>query len=574
MSSSRLAPLPALLWAKRRISRHTLASVRQESKLKVTFVFLSSLVLLGGLFQLSRLGFHLFETFGAEVLGSGELSLSDIVMARLLAVFALALFVMLIFSNVLVAYQTLYRAREMTYLVHSPIATHELFLGRFVECVSFSSWASAFLGAPVMLAYGLETGASWVFYLALIAFYFPFVTLPAALGSMVTMLLVRFLARLKQAAWVGLGLLVTVVMFTVFRQRFRLPDLSSASDLQTLVETLGRTQSPYLPSQWAAQGVLEAATGDWGEAGFYFLLLCANALLLLWLATLLAERVFYSGWSDLVGGDEGRNTGPVRGPLRHLERLLSPLREPYRSLVIKDIRLFWRDPAQWAQFVLFFGILALYVANLRSMAGSGAVADQEIWRAGRTLLNLGASMLILASLTTRFIFPLISLEGRRFWILGLAPLSRRQIVWQKLWLSVATLSVFTVSLAALSAYQLRLDPLAGLLSVGGMITTTFALSGLAVGLGSLYPNFQEDNPARVVSGMGGTLNFLLSMVYIVLVLAGEAVILMWSRIGESLVPGSFPWALGSVSLWIVLLTFLMGYLPLRLGLRHLEGVEV
>lgn len=573
MRSSKLAPLPALLWAKRRISRHTLASVRRESKLKVTFVFLSTLVLLGGIFEMSRLGFHLFEDFGSEILGTGALSLSDLVMARLLAVFALALFVMLIFSNVLVSYQTLYRAREMAYLIQSPIATHELFLGRFVECVSFSSWASAFLGAPMMLAYGLETGASWVFYLALVAFYLPFVALPAAIGSMITMLLVRFLARLRQAAWVGLGLLLMVAMFTVFRQRFRIPDLSSSSDLQNLVETLGRTQSPYLPSQWAAQGVLEAATGDWGEAGFYFLLLSANALLLLWLATLMAEKLFYPGWSDLVGGDGGRNTGPVRGPLRHLERIFRPLREPYRSLVIKDIRLFWRDPAQWAQFVLFFGILALYVANLRSMAG-GTAAQGEIWRAGRTLLNLGASMLILASLTTRFIFPLVSLEGRRFWILGLAPLSRRQIVWQKMWLSVGSLSVFTVSLAILSAIQLRLDPLASFLSVAGMVATTFALSGLAVGLGSLYPNFQEDNPARVVSGMGGTLNFLLSMVYIVLVLAAEAVILMWSRIGESLAPGSFIWALGGVGLWIVLLTVLMGYLPLRLGLRHLERVEL
>jgi ABC-2 type transport system permease protein len=36
------------------------------------------------------------------------------------------------------------------------------------------------------------------------------------------------------------------------------------------------------------------------------------------------------------------------------------------------------------------------------------------------LLNLGAAMLILASLTTRFIYPLIILEGRRFWILGLS----------------------------------------------------------------------------------------------------------------------------------------------------------
>ena len=52
-------------------------------------------------------------------------------MARLLSVFALALFVMLIFSNVLVAFATLYRSREVTFLIQSPISVSTFFLGRF-----------------------------------------------------------------------------------------------------------------------------------------------------------------------------------------------------------------------------------------------------------------------------------------------------------------------------------------------------------------------------------------------------------------------------------------------------------
>ena len=114
-----------------------------------------------------------------------------------------------------------------------------------------------------------------------------------------------------------------------------------------------------------------------------------------------------------------------------------------RSLVAKDLRLFWRDPAQWSQFLLFFGIMALYLANLR---GARSFAGQEGWRAWGTLLNLGASMLILASLTTRFIYPLISLEGRRFWILGLSPVTLRHIMWQKFWLSVGSVKGFALYL--------------------------------------------------------------------------------------------------------------------------------
>jgi hypothetical protein len=39
-------------------------------------------------------------------------------------------------------------------------------------------------------------------------------------------------------------------------------------------------------------------------------------------------------------------------------------------------------------------------------------------------LNLGVVGLILSTFTTRFVYPMISLEGRRFWILGLLPVHR------------------------------------------------------------------------------------------------------------------------------------------------------
>jgi ABC-2 type transport system permease protein len=535
----------------------------------VAFVSTSATALWLGIFLSARLGFRLFERFGEEALGVGGLNLGDLVMARLLAVFALALFVMLIFSNVLIAFSTLYRSREVAYLVQSPISTPALFLGRFYECVTFSSWASAFLGSPVMLAYGLETGAPPIFYLALVGFYLPFVILPAALGSILTIVAVRFIPALGRGWWPVLGAGVLAALFVAFRGPLEAPGFSETLSLQAVIAALGGAHLPFLPSSWAANGVLDAARGDHAGAVFHFLLLLSNALFFLWLATLTAERWFYAGWSALAG--TGRRRRRRRRILERLEWLLSPLPEPARSLVAKDLRLFWRDPAQWSQFVLFFGIMTLYVANL---SGARSFAGQEGWRAWGTLLNLGAAMLILASLTTRFVYPLVSLEGRRFWILGLSPVTLRTILWQKFWLSVASTSVFTVSLAVLSAIQLGLDRTAFLLSVAGIVATTFALSGLAVGLGSLYPNFDEDNPARIVSGMGGTLNFLLSMVYVALVGCGQAAVLLWPRLEAVLGGEAYPWIVAAAVVWTALLTAVTCLVPLRLGLRNLERVEL
>ena len=45
--------------------------------------------------------------------------------------------------------------------------------------------------------------------------------------------------------------------------------------------------------------------------------------------------------------------------------------------------------------------------------------------------NLGAVCMILSSFTSRFLFPLLSLEGRAFWALGLAPMPRGLLLRQK-----------------------------------------------------------------------------------------------------------------------------------------------
>ena len=102
----------------------------------------------------------------------------------------------------------------------------------------------------------------------------------------------------------------------------------------------------------------------------------------------------------------------------------------------------------------------------------------------------------------------------------------------------------------------------------------FALAGLAVGLGSLYPNFEEDNPARIVSGMGGTLNFLLSVGYITLLIGSQMLILQWHAMRDAATPtNDFAIALAILLTFDTLLSICAALLPMRLGLRNLLQTE-
>jgi len=559
----------AILRAKLKIALHYIASVRNESKLKVAVVLVAAVVLWLGALAGFLEGFDWLKGFAVN--GSGEfLSIGDILMARLLAVFMVALLFLLTFSNVFVAYSTLYRSKEVAFLLQTPITLRAFFVSRFVECVLFSSWASAFLGSPLIIGYGLSAEASVVFYIAALAAFLPFIIIPAALGALVTLLAMRVLPKVPRGVLVVLGAAGVAAFFIFLRITFTAERLSDETLIPFLLDATRRTQLPFLPSTWVAQGILAAATQRYGPALYYFALLLSNAAMLVWLATECADKVFALGYSAAVGHERGRGIQGRYSILRHLDWLLRPLRNPIRALVIKDIRLFWRDPSQWTQFVVFFGIMAIYVANLGNRMTGDHSPGYRSWIA---CLNSGACSLVLATLTSRFVFPLVSLEGPRFWILGLAPLRLRQVVWQKFWLSVVTTVPFTVTLVVLSGLILKIEPIHFGLSLYTIVLANFGLAGLAVGLGSLYPNFEEDNPARIVSGMGGTLNFLFSIGYIAFIVTAQTLIMQWRVVDGYTHAHLFRWALVAVIALVGGASLMATFMPMRLGLRNLQNRE-
>jgi len=211
---------------------------------------------------------------------------------------------------------------------------------------------------------------------------------------------------------------------------------------------------------------------------------------------------------------------------------------------------------------MLFGLLALYIVNLRHFTHQ---LTSPFWINLVSYLNLGACSLNLATLTTRFVFPQFSLEGKRLWIIGLAPMGLPRVVKTKYWLASFASLLVTLSLITLSSYLLKmtLDRIAFFSSV--VTVMTFALNGLAAGLGVLYPNFRDTSPSRIVSGFGGTLCLVLSFLYILasVLLLGFGTTGLHSHVG---------WVLVSISAF-TFLSFLIGWLPFKLALRQLDKFE-
>jgi ABC-2 type transport system permease protein len=326
--------------------------------------------------------------------------------------------------------------------------------------------------------------------------------------------------------------------------------------------------------------VFQWAEGAVTAAGFFLLVLFSHVLFFGYLSFTHTGKLFYDAFSTV----QSRESIFVRWgwfrawraqrqaseyPVGKIERIVGFFHSgppDVRALLVKDARMFWRDTTQWGQTLMLFGLLGVYVINLRHFSQE---LTNPFWVHLVCYLNLGACALNLATLTTRFVFPQFSLEGKRLWIVGMAPLGLVAVVRAKFWLASRAAMVVTLGLIWLSCHMLQMS-IERTFYLGLIIATmTVTLTALAMGLGALYPNFREENPAKIVSGFGGTLCLVLSFLYIVASVTMLAMGSPWGWRGET----SVPWIVASWSVFGAL-SVVIGWIPYRLGLRRVKTFEM
>jgi ABC-2 type transport system permease protein len=487
-------------------------------------------------------------------------------------------FVMLMFSNLIIGYTTLFRNRETQWLLSLPIRHRDVYRWKFLEALVVSSWALIFLSAPMMAAYGQVQQVPPIFYAQVALLYAPFVVLPALLGSWLVLGLVRVLSQpmAKRVLLIGGAAAVLLALFAIRP----VTDVEATRSMDSIsFEQLLRhtrlTLNPLLPSAWLAKSMLAWAEGLGVQGTFFFLVLLANALFGLLIGFEVMGKFFYGSWTEAQSSraetfqrkaEAKRQREPQSSLLELSLGWLRPLSQPTAALVLKDIRVFWRDPAQWIQFMIFFGLLCIYVVNLRNVAFD---FSSPFWEVMISYLNLAASALTLSTLTTRFVFPQFSLEGRRLWILSIAPVGLPRVLLQKFWMSCIAATTITVGLMTVSSLMLHLPwPKVGFFAIAIALMSA-ALSGLSVGLGAIFPNFKEDNPSKIVSGFGGTLCLVVSFLYISIFVALLALPDL-RRVTK--VPFALPsgLALGlAVAISLVLL-----FAPLMVAMRRVKRLEM
>jgi ABC-2 type transport system permease protein len=243
-----------------------------------------------------------------------------------------------------------------------------------------------------------------------------------------------------------------------------------------------------------------------------------------------------------------------------------------RELVLKELRVFFRDSTQWSQLILLGVLVMVYVFNIKFLPLRGNGITFFLVNVV-PFLNLVLAGFVLASIAARFIFPGVSLEGRTWWLLRSSPMSMRELLWSKFWVGTLPLLILALAIIGLTDVLLQVSDFMMAVSIFSITFLTLGIAGLAMGFGTLFPQFDTENAAQIPTSFGGLLFMMTSIALIggVVILEARPVYSYLSALayGTPADPAEMVIGFG----FAVLLCVAATLVPIEVALRRLETVE-
>jgi ABC-2 type transport system permease protein len=436
----------------------------------------------------------------------------------------------LAFSGVVTALSNFFLSEDLRLLLAAPIAVRRVFYSRFVRTVSQASWMVVIFLVPVLLGVGVARCAPCMFYLTVVLAIVPFVVIPVAAGTAVTMFLVNvFPARRARDILMLMGLLfaVSIVLLLRFMQPERLLRVESLPDVTDFFATLQSPITPMLPSFWAGETLFASLVG--GRDLLHALALWMTAAGFTVLLAAASERWYFSGYSKSQDARKARFTR--LGWLDRLARVL-PLSVVRRHLLIKDAKVFLRDVTQWSQLLLLLALVMVYLYNFSVLDLERIPYMSGVIKNVYAFLNLGLAGLVMSTVAVRFVFPAVSAEGAAFWIIRTSPISFRDFLWSKFWTGLVPVLLLSEVLTVAANQFLGVDPFLKFVTAAAIFFMSFGLVGMATGFGACYPRFNADNATQVAASSGGVAFMIWAVSFILLtigMLGWGSSVYLWRR---------------------------------------------
>ncbi len=478
--------------------------------------------------------------------------------------------------------QALYLVGDMDFLLAAPVPIRAVFVAKVVQAVAPVFGLASLFALPVLVGLGLASGYVPVYYPLVVVAMVALALAASGLSALLVMLVVRVVPPRRAAeilAFVGAILAVSVSQAGSVGNALGGgggggPSGSAVSGLLLLAS------APWLPLNWAGEGLVELGEGHWLTGLPLAALALGLAFAAFWGAVVTAERWYYSGWAGMQVVERRARKAPAAGRVGETGSAVSWLArrvsQPVWALVWRDALTLRRDLRNLSQLVtpLILGIVYTLLLFRGSGPGQPGSAGQPGGLSGPLaelfgFSSVGMSLFVGWMLLARLATTAFSREGRSYWLVKTAPISSDQLLVAKF--AIAYVPVFALSLAFNVVIAILRGMAAGqfLYSVVASGMCLAGMTGILLAFGVLGARFDWDDPRRMTSGAMGCAGQVWAVVYVVVafgLFVGPVIVAAWLGLpsGVAYLAGL---ALGSAA------ALGAAYLPLRQVRRRVATLD-
>ena len=516
-------------------------------------------------------GTYLFTTSTIKYLME-DVRIGMFLLHRFIFVVLFIFFMAVNVGNIVVSYSTLFRAKEVGFLITKPISFTKLFSIKFLDNFFYSSSTLLLIITAVVFGYAEYFYLPWYFIpLAIVFIVLPFMFIAGSLGSIILLIILRLSAKFGVKQVISTIAVVygsAIILFYHFSSPVKLVNqvFEYFPNINIYFGFLENPAIKILPNYWISEALYWISTGNKLAAGWFIYLLVMTSILVFLISLYLAKRWYYKTWLvslDLAEDLSVKNNGKKKIFGFENKSSLSPLDE---ALFKREFILFIREPSQWTHLAVMLFLITIFITSIGSMDAMILNAYNVYLKTLVYLIVYLFNVFLIASLSLRFVFPIVSLEGESIWKIRSSPLDYRRILVTRFLIYFSIIFIIGQILNFFSNHQFSLQ--LALISQLNTAFVTITLVSLNFGMGAIFANYKEKNPIRIASSQGASITFLFTIIYLIflIILLFAPVSNYFDAMDKGLVISLNQLLI--TSLLLSLVTIIVSYLMISTGMRY------
>ena len=493
--------------------------------------------------------------------------IGSVLLLKLLEIMFLTTFVMVIFSSIIISFSTIFFSEDLKLLLLMPVRAYQVFLTKTFETMVQSSWMMIVTLVPFLIAFAKVKNAGVEFFAIFSLLSIPFLFISVTIGIIVTSL-IMVVSPAEKSRDIILFLAVVLGSSGYVAFRFLEPEkLANPDRFYDAMQYIAYLNTPItkvMPSWWFTETLNGVLTKNIGIILKNSTLFLFSALLCLLILVTFSEKLYYNIITNI-------QMGFTRKKWQGVSLYSSKI-----NLLMKDIKIFFRDTKQWSQVLLVIALVIVYLFSIYRLPKSFEGTNYPAFYTCNflALFNISASGFILSALALRFVFPQISLEKGTLWFFLSIPEPIEKLFIKKfipsfiLMLGIGLiLGVFSNVLLKVSSGKIFL------LSSLVVLVISSGLVCLASGFGAIYPRFDTENIAQIETSFGGVLYIICALTYIGLTLSiifRPFLLLIKQEMGMNVHFKDLFW----YGIDFLILNLIAIFLPIYFGLKSLKKLEL